>query len=153
VESPCSRRCVDDVFRGFWMSPGSGGAIFLKSSTIGNNRSPYAIVRSDRAYRHLVGPPCSRRGVYDVFWGFWMSPGSGGTIFLKISTIGNNRWPYAIVRSDRAYRHLVGPPCSRRRVDDVFWGFWRSPGTPGVFFSQNLNYMEQPLALCNHPFK
>jgi hypothetical protein len=76
-----------------------------------------------------------------------------GSFFLKISTMGNNRWLYAIVRSDRAYRHLVGPPCSRRGVYDVFWGFWRSPGTPGVFFSQNLNDGEQPLALCNRRLK
>jgi hypothetical protein len=75
----------------------------------------------------------------------------GGAIFLKISTIGNNRWPYAIVRCNRAHRHPVEPPCSRRCVDDVYWLFWRSPGTPGVYFSQNLDDMEQPLVLTNRP--
>jgi hypothetical protein len=77
----------------------------------------------------------------------------GEAIFLKISTIGNNRWPYAIVRFNRAYRHLVEHSCSKRGVDDVYWLFWRSPRTPGVYFSQNLNDGEEPLTLCNRRFK
>jgi hypothetical protein len=65
----------------------------------------------------------------------------------------NNRWPYAIVRLNRAYTHLFEAPCSRQGVDDVFWGFWMSPGTPGVDYSQNLNDGEQPLAMSNRPLK
>jgi hypothetical protein len=38
-------------------------------------------------------------------------------------------------------------------VGDVYWLFWRSPGTPGVDFSQNLNDWEQPLALSNRCLK
>jgi hypothetical protein len=105
------------------------GAIFLKISTIRNNRWPYAIVRLNTAYRHSVEPPCSRRGVDDVFWGFWMSPGSGGAIFLKISTIWNNRWPYAIVAFNRGRLVTFEPPCSRRWADEAYLDVGRSPGS------------------------
>jgi hypothetical protein len=48
--------------------------------------------------------------------------------------------------------HTVDSPCSMRSLDDTYWLFWRSPGTPEVDFSQNLNDMEQPLALSNRRF-
>jgi hypothetical protein len=72
-----------------------------------------------------------------------------GSIFLKISTIWNNRWPYAIVACNRAHLATSEPPCSRRWADDAYLEFGRFPGSQKDNFSQNLNDREQPLALCN----
>jgi hypothetical protein len=49
--------------------------------------------------------------------------------------------------------HIVEPPCSRRWADDVCSLFWGSPSAEGPDVSQNLNGMQQPLALCNRRFK
>jgi hypothetical protein len=125
------------------------GSIFLKIPSLWNNRWPYAIVACNRAYLATFEPPCSRRWVDDAYLEFGRFPGSQEPIFLKIPTIGNNRWPYAIVACNRAYLATFEPPCSRRWPDDAYLEFGRFPGSQKNDFSQNPNDREQPLALYN----
>jgi hypothetical protein len=76
-----------------------------------------------------------------------------GSFYLTISKIWNNRWPYAIVASNRGQLVTFEPTCSRRRADDAYLEFGRFPGSQEANFSQNLNDGEQPLALCNRRFR
>jgi hypothetical protein len=70
-----------------------------------------------------------------------------GAIFLKISTIGNNRWPWAVVRLNTAYIDTVEPPCSGLGVDDVYRQFGRPPGAVERDFSRRWNGRQRCLPL------
>jgi hypothetical protein len=100
-------------------SRGPRRPIFLKISTIGNTAGPMQSSLGTELIWQRPSFPAAGSGQTMLIWSLGASRGLRRPIFPKISTIGNNRWPYAIVALNRPYMDIEGPPCGRRSADNA----------------------------------
>jgi hypothetical protein len=118
-ERLCSRQWADDGYLEFGRFPGPRRPIFLKISTIGNTAGPMHSSLVTELIWQRLSVSAAGSGQTMVIWSLGASRGLRRPIFLKISTIGNNRRPYAIVALNRAYMDIEGPPYGRRSADNA----------------------------------
>jgi hypothetical protein len=141
----------------FWSSPCAQGPDFSQSLIHREHRLPDAIVALNIAYLCLDEPPCSRPWADDAYLVFGRCPGSPEADFSQ--KLNNGEQPLALCNR-RLKQSLIGyvraslkQAVGRRGL----FGLWKVPGVLGgareADVSQNVNGMQQPLALCNRRLK